>query len=298
MSALLLGLGAGAGLWLMVVGLVPAKPSLAQTIASALSPPPVRAPAIVAPERQGWASRAGAPMAGFLAEFGLPRASVRKNLAVLGRPVEQHLAEQATAAVLGLITPAALAGMLALAGVSVPLLFPAWVGLVLAVFGFFTPDLGVRSDAIIRRADFRHALSAFLDLVVISLAGGAGVEGALDDAASVGSGWAFAQIRRALAAARLSRVPPWLTLGRLGEELDISELCELAASVSLAGSEGAKVRASLAAKAAALRGHELTAAEGEARSATERMSVPVVFLFGGFLAFISYPAIIHVITTL
>ena len=52
----------------------------------------------------------------------------------------------------------------------------------------------------------------------------------------------------------------------------------LAASVSLAGTEGAKVRQSLAAKAAALRTHQLTDAEGSAQAATERMSLPVVLL--------------------
>jgi len=64
---------------------------------------------------------------------------------------------------------------------------------------------------------------------------------------------AFAYLRRALDGARLARETPWSALGRLGTELGIGELSELAASVSLAGTEGAKVRASLAAKAASLR---------------------------------------------
>ena len=298
MSALLLGAGTGFGLLLILTGLLPAKPSLAQTLALALSPPPARGPAIVAREQRGWASRAGSPAAATLAGYGLPRASVRRNLAVLGRPVEEHLGEQAVCAVLGLLTPPVLVALLTLAGIHIAILIPVWVALALAVLGFFTPDLGVAADATARRADFRHALSNFLDLVVISLAGGAGVEGALDDASSVGTGWAFTQIRRALASARVSRVAPWQALGRLGEELGISELAELAASISLAGSEGAKVRTSLAAKAAALRGHQLNAAEAHAQSATERMSVPVVVLFAGFLAFIAYPAMATVLTTL
>ena len=60
-------------------------------------------------------------------------------------------------------------------------------------------------------ADFRYALSLFLDLVVIVLAGGGGVETALYDAANAGSGWAFGELRRALNAARLQRT---LTVGR------------------------------------------------------------------------------------
>ena len=76
------------------------------------------------------------------------------------------------------------------------------------------------------------------------------------------------------------------------------QLSELAASVSLAGTEGARVRASLAAKAAALRTRELTDAEGDAQAATERMSLPVVMLFIGFLVFIGYPALASVLAGL
>jgi hypothetical protein len=167
-------------------------------------------------------------------------------------------------------------------------------GLLLALGGFFAPDLALRSQASRRRRDFRHALSAFLDLVVIALAAGGGVDSALTDAARVGTGESFAALRRALDAARLARIAPWGPLGRLGDELGINELSELAASVSLAGSEGAKVRESLAAKAASLRAHALADAEGEAQAATEAMSLPVVVLFAGFLVFLGFPALAHV----
>ena len=44
-----------------------------------------------------------------------------------------------------------------------------------------------------------------------------------------------------------SRTTPWDNLRQLGEELDLPELAELASSIALAGTEGATVRASLAA---------------------------------------------------
>ena len=183
-------------------------------------------------------------------------------------------------------------------GLHVPLAVPLWAGLALAVAGFLTPDLAVRADAARVRARFRHALSAFLDLAVISLAAGTGLDQALHDAAAVGDGHAFTRLRHALTTAAITRVPPWQTLARLGTDLDLPELSELAASLALAGSEGARIRASLTAKASALRTHQLTAAEAAAQSATERMSLPVVLLFAGFLTFIAYPAISHVLTTL
>jgi len=56
--------------------------------------------------------------------------------------------------------------------------------------------------------------------------------------------------------------------------------------------EGAKVRASLTAKAAAIRNGQLADAETTA----ERMSLPLVLLFGGFLLLIGFPAVVHVLT--
>jgi tight adherence protein C len=188
--------------------------------------------------------------------------------------------------------------VLTVAGLGPGFEFPIIAGLVLAAVGFVLPDLQARFEAAKLRTGFRHALSAYLDLVWITLAGGAGVDSALGDSVTIGRGWAFEQIRRALDTARLTRTTPWATLRRLGEELDVTELAELAATVSLAGTEGAKVRTSLAAKAGALRTHQITEAEGDAQAATERMSLPVMALFLGFLVFIAYPALTQVLNGL
>ena len=80
----------------------------------------------------------------------------------------------------------------------------------------------------------------------------------------------------------------------LAERLGVNELAELAASVSLAGSHGARIRASLAAKADTLRGHQIAETEASAEAATERMTVPVAVLLFGFLVFIAYPAIAQI----
>jgi hypothetical protein len=61
--------------------------------------------------------------------------------------------------------------------------------------------------------------------------------------------------------------------------------------VSLAGSHGARIRASLAAKADTLRGHQVAETEAAAEAATERMTIPVAVLLLGFLLFIAYPAV-------
>jgi tight adherence protein C len=299
-AALVRGAGFGVGVWLIVRGLFPPRPSLAQALAQ-LRRLPEPAPVLTTDGEGGIAARLGRPAAGALTRAGagwLLPAAVRRDLAVLGRSPERHLAEQVTLALVGLLFAPAITVLLLLGGAHLPLVVPLWASLLFAVAGFLAPDLGIRADANRRRRDFRHALSSFLDLVVVALAGGGGVETALADAASVGSGWAFGLLRRALDHARLARLTPWAALGRLGQELGVAELSELAASVALAGTEGAKVRASLAAKAASLRTHELADAETADQAATERMSLPVVLLFAGFLLFLGYPAVQKVLTGL
>ena len=299
-TALVCGAGVGAGLWLIVRGLFPPRPTLAQALAQ-LRRLPEPASVLVVDAEGGMAARLGRPLAVRLgrtnAGWLLP-AKVRQDLAVLGRSTERHLAEKVTLGLVGLLFAPAVAVLLALGGAHLPVVVPLWASLIFMAAGFFLPDLGVHSEATRRRRDFRHALSSFLDLVVVALAGGGGVETALADAASVGSGWAFSYLRRALDQARLARQTPWAALGRLGQQLGVTELSELAASVALAGTEGAKVRSSLAAKAASLRTHQLAEAETADQAATERMSLPVVLLFAGFLLFLGYPAVEKVLAGL
>lgn len=295
-TALILGAGFGTGLWALAVWLFPPRPNLGAVLAHTTAAPPPQP--ILATEGTGWAARLGRPFIAPLRALGLPSDRLARDLAVIGRPVAKHLADKATLALAGLLAPALLQLLLVLGGLSMGYQVPILAGLILAAGGFLLPDLQARAEATKSRAEFRHALSAYLDLVWITLAGGAGVDSALNESVRIGRGWAFTQLRRALDSARLTRTTPWTTLRQLGDELDITELSELAASVSLAGTEGAKVRTSLAAKAATLRTHQLTDAEGDAQAATERMSLPVMLLLLGFLAFIAYLALTQVLNGL
>jgi tight adherence protein C len=297
-TALVLGVGFGIGLWAVAVWLFPPRPALGAVLARNTTPPAPAPPPILATDDTGWAAKLGRPFIAPLRALGLPGPRLTRDLTVIGRPVATHLAEKATLAIGGLLVPVVAQLLLTLAGLSLGVEVPIIAGLILAAAGFVLPDLHAHSQATKLRTGFRHALSAYLDLVWIALAGGAGVDSALNDSVAIARGWAFAQIRRALDTARLTRTTPWATLRQLGEELDIIELSELAASVSLAGTEGAKVRTSLAAKTGALRTHQITDAESDAQAATERMSLPVMALFLGFLAFIAYPALTQVLNGL
>ncbi len=240
----------------------------------------------------------GASLGRILRNLGLRLDSLEPDLRLVGRSLDQHLAQKVVLAFFGLALPAVVAAVWSVGGFSVPLTFPTGVGLVVGLFFFFAPDISLRSEAEERRKAFKQALGSFLDLVVISLAGGSGVESALRDAAGVGRGWAFAQLRNALEVTTLTGETPWAALARLGEELGVTELVELSATVSLAGTEGARVRDSLAVKAASLRDHALAEAEAEAQSTTEKMALPVVLLFLGFLILIGYPAVDAVVNNL
>src|SRR5262249_5810861 len=134
---------------------------------------------------------------------------------------------------------------------------PAAVTLAFAALAFFFPDLALRSEAAKRRRDFRHVVGCFLDLVAMNLAGGRGLPEALLAASSVGEHWAMVRIRSTLANARLAGRTPWEALGELGDEIGLDELRDLAGALTLAADDGAKVRASLSARAASIRRKEL-----------------------------------------
>ena len=299
MTALLSGLGFGFGLLLVVRGLRPARPSLATSLErSRTVPAGVLNTRTLPGAGPGAASGSGVGtrLAAELDRPGLRLASVQADLAIVGHPVERFFADKALFALVGALLVPSVVALLGLGGVVVPLVLPVWTSLVLGVVGFFLPDLLIRGEAAARRRSFRHALGAFLDLVSIALAGGAGVEAALHDAATLGQGWSFTRLREALADARLSGATPWQALGRLGTELGVSELSELASNLTLAGTEGARVRESLAAKAVSLRRHEAAEAETRAQEASERMSLPVAVLLFGFLVFLGYPALARVLS--
>jgi Flp pilus assembly protein TadB len=240
----------------------------------------------------------GASLERLVRSLGLRLDRLEADLRLTGRVLEQHLAQKVLLAIFGLALPLLVGVLWSVVGLGVSLELPAGVGALLALLFFFLPDIAVRSEANDRRKQFRHALGSFLDLVVISLAGGAGVESSLRDAAAIGRGWAFAQLRNALDVTTLTGETPWAALARLGAEVGVEELSELAASISLAGTEGARVRDSLAMKATSLRDHAMAEAEAEAESTTEKMALPVVLLFLGFLILIGYPAVDAVTTTL
>jgi pilus assembly protein TadC len=219
-----------------------------------------------------------------------------QRLRAVGKPIEAHAYEKLVGGLAGLLLPLGFAAVLAVGGVSMS---PGWVAALAVGFGvggFAWPDLGLSERIERRRRDFRHSLSAYLDLVTIILAGGGGLETALQTSADLGEGWAFGEIRAALRKAQVTNRTPWDVFDELGQELGIDELRELAAAAHLAGDQGARIRASLAAKADSMRAAQTAAIEAQAEAATEKMLLPVVTLVVGMILFIGF-GVVQAIST-
>ncbi len=287
------GLGAAAGLfgfgaWRLTF---PPPPPLAVTL-SRLD----RRPEIVDDTfGPSWKRRLGRRAAIAAATFGFSTDRMEADIRITGSNLEAHLGSKVTCSLLPVGFVAAIAVVLALAGIPLPVglyVLAASVGMAL---GFVAPDITLRQAAAERRREFSLAFGSYLDLVAISLAGGMGTEAALVEAARIGDSWAFDLLRRAVDVAQIDGTTVWSAFARLGEELQVPPLVELAASVALAGNEGAKVRQSIAVKADTLRAVELAEAESEAQAATERMAIPTAMLLFGFVLLIGFPAVVTVL---
>ena len=167
---------------------------------------------------------------------GRPSHGRAADLAICERSLDKYVQDRFVWALLG-AAPALALAMLAAGGVvtGVPFAVLLVVLVAGAVGGWLYARVDLRSDAEKARREFRHALAAYLELVAILMAGGAGVETAMFDAVDTGRGAAFRHLRSALSAAQARREPPWQFLGDLGHHLGIIELEELGSSMTLAG---------------------------------------------------------------
>lgn len=175
-------------------------------------------------------------------------------------------------------------------GISLPVIWAVPLVVLSFAVGFVLPDVWVKSRAKRNRMTFLFSFSSFLDLTNVLLSGGAGMETALVAASEAGDGIAYARIREALTRSRTTHRSPWHELQRLGDTLGLEVVSEVGASIQLAGEHGARVRSSLAKRAETVRHKQSAEVEAAANAATERMGLPMVLLFLGFLVLIGYPA--------
>jgi tight adherence protein C len=291
--AIICGALAGLGLFLFGFALTPRRASLARQLAAFDAARPARPSSsrATSEKESEFSRRLGTALVKFCAEQGWEFPSLRANLALVGKSFENYLATKMLLAVFGLLFAPILLAVATASGLHVSFVIPVWVGLVLAAAFFFLPDLELKQKVEKRRRDFRHAIGAFLDLVAMNLSGGRGVPEALMAASEIGTGWAMWRIRDALVNARITAQTPWQALGALGEEVRVDELRDLSAALSLVAEDGAKVRESLATRAASLRRRELADLQGQAGERSQSMLVAQMLLCAAFLIFLVYPAV-------
>lgn len=199
------------------------------------------------------------------------------DLELVGRTPEVHASLLLAALLVGAVGPSLLIAAATHLGLaSLGWFAPIGVALLAAIAAPMAVHADVRTRARQLRRDLRHQLSAFLDVVTMLLAGNVGNEGALRHAASAGDGRLFIELRRRMTEAETAGRSVVHALGALGSALRIVELQQIAASASLASSEGAPVARSLAAKCSTLRSSLASEDEAAARVRTGKLSLPLV----------------------
>ncbi|MBO0822361.1 MAG: type II secretion system F family protein [Actinobacteria bacterium] len=280
MNALVIvaGLPTGLGCWVAINELVPAAPDLRAAISRLDS----------AGGREQPAAQAGTTVS-------LLRSAARRlpvpsaDLMLLGKDEAGWLAAKITLGIAGLALVPALSALLLLGGRALPWSVPVGGSLVLGTAFFALPDVVTRVNARQKRSDFRHALTSYLDLVALERGAGAAPTEALEAAAAVGAGWAFARISASLDAARKAGQPPWDGLSALAAEIGVPELADVAEIAGVAGQDGAKILDTLTARAESMRGQALAAMKARAGARSTTMVLPIALLAGGFLVLLIFP---------
>jgi len=205
----------------------------------------------------------------------------RRRLRMVGTSVDRHLAHKVVCGFTGLLVPV-VAGVLVGWLTNTSSALTALFGLVGAAIGFLAPDLRLRRRDRAVTEDATEALLTFFDLVTLErLANRSGTQ-ALRAAAAVSDVTVFRAIADALERARLEQRAPYDELRRLGAELELPALVDVADVMRL-DEAGASLSGALRARVRELRDAHLTRMKLHAAEVSERMGVLMVvptLLFG------------------
>ena len=219
--------------------------------------------------------------------------ATERRLRISGRSVERHYTTKALLAAAGLALPLLLAALLGIlmGAAAAPIALAAPV---VATGAFFVPDLLLAAGDEDTSQDATEALLTYFDLVTLErLANRSGTQ-ALRAAAGVSDVTVFSAIRDALERARLEQRPPYPELRRLGTELGLPALVDIADVMSLDES-GASLATALRARVKELRDAHLTRAKIQAAAVSERMTFFMVIPALVFAAFFLVPPILRLL---
>ena len=199
---------------------------------------------------------------------------VGRQLQLRGIAVDRFYTYKVLSALAGLVLPSVL-GLVLMLATGMSLALPLLAGLVLGLFGFFIPDIVIGRGAATTSSDATEALLTFVDLVTLERLANSSATQSLHAAAAVSNQAVFVAIRDSLQRARLEQRAPFAELKRLGEELELPALCDIADVMKLDDS-GAALSGALRARVKELRDAHLTEAKIEAAAVSERMTFLMV----------------------
>ena len=276
-AALLAGAAFGAALLVAVSAFRTPLPHLAHTLTALRGDTPTTAGAVELgadlPSGNGLVDRWGR----WVLRAGRINPSARQaaQLRLRGISLSRFYGERLTSALLC----AGIVGMLAVSasafGVTLSLSLPAGAVLFAAVFGWFLPALRISASAKTVADDASEALLVYIDLVILERMANQHAKDALTRAAKVSNNPLFLQIQAALARAELEREPPWTEMRRLGEQLDMPQLADIA-DIARMQEEGGSLAAAFRARVAELRNAHVVQRQKEADRITQRMEIPKV----------------------
>lgn len=205
----------------------------------------------------------------------------RRRLRMVDTSVDRHIAHKALTGLAGLVIPAAFGGWLGWLTGS-PSLLPAVLALAGGLIGFVLPDILLRRRDRAVTEDAGEALLTFFDLVTLERLANRSGSQALRAAAAVSDVTVFQAINEALERARLEQRAPYAELQRLGAELELPALVDIADVMRL-DEAGAALSGALRARVKELRDAHLTRMKQHANEVSERMGILMVvptLLFG------------------
>ena len=195
----------------------------------------------------------------------------RQLLRLQDKSIAEFYADKVVMAVVGAILPALVGfgwGWMT-GGAS---WWPAGFAVAGLVLGFFVPDLLLRRSGRASQSRAVESLLVFIDLVTLERLANASATEALQSAAALSDVPLFVQIRTALERARLEQQSPYGELRRLADELELSELKDVADIMQLDES-GAALSGTLRARVKELRNAHLTREQIAAGAAAEGMTI-------------------------
>lgn len=208
-------------------------------------------------------------------QWGAP---AEEDLAIVGRTKAAHYGSRILTSLTGLVIGPLLTVLAALLGLELPVAVPVLGSLVLAAAMWMLPGVELKDKAAQARAEFSHALGAFIEMVALDRLSGSGVPQALHAAAKVGDSWPFQRIESTLKRTEYTGQNPWDALDDLGNQLKLPELTDLADIMRLGGADGTQIYQSLRARGENMRNTLLNSHISAANQAGERIAIPVGLL--------------------